>query len=141
MNIIFLKAITTGGVTYNEKPWHRECFTCIGCKKQLAGQRFTSRENYPYCLECFSNLYAKKCVGCTKPITSKSEKNICMPVYLSQYDLHLLIKIQSLILIYSAFILSSVMGNKNVILMEKDFQSLSYSFYFIILLHFISYIP
>ncbi|XP_049596889.1 four and a half LIM domains protein 5 [Syngnathus scovelli] len=64
------KAITTGGVTYQEKPWHRECFLCIGCKKQLTGQRFTSRENYPYCLECFSQLYAKKCVGCTKPITS-----------------------------------------------------------------------
>ncbi|XP_045544900.1 four and a half LIM domains protein 2 isoform X4 [Salmo salar] len=64
------KAITTGGVTYNDKPWHRECFLCIGCKKQLSGQRFTSRENYPYCLDCFSNLYAKKCVGCTKPITN-----------------------------------------------------------------------
>ncbi|XP_065108594.1 four and a half LIM domains protein 5 [Paramisgurnus dabryanus] len=64
------KAITTGGVTYQDKPWHRDCFTCIGCKRQLAGQRFTSRENYPYCLDCFSNLYAKKCVGCTKAITS-----------------------------------------------------------------------
>lgn len=64
------KAITTGGVTYQDKPWHRECFLCIGCRKQLSGQRFTSRENYPYCLECFSNLYAKKCVGCTKAITS-----------------------------------------------------------------------
>lgn len=69
---VFFEAITTGGVTYQDKPWHRECFLCIGCRKQLSGQRFTSRENYPYCLECFSNLYAKKCVGCTKPITSES---------------------------------------------------------------------
>uniref|UniRef100_A0A4W6EFV7 Four and a half LIM domains 5 n=1 Tax=Lates calcarifer TaxID=8187 RepID=A0A4W6EFV7_LATCA len=69
---VCLCAITTGGVTYQDKPWHRECFLCIGCRKQLSGQRFTSRENYPYCLECFSNLYAKKCVGCTKPITSES---------------------------------------------------------------------
>lgn len=76
----FLKAITTGGVTYNDKPWHRECFTCIGCKRQLAGQRFTSRENYSYCLECFSNLYAKKCVGCTKPITSKSGRKYSVHV-------------------------------------------------------------
>lgn len=66
-----LQAITTGGVTYQEKPWHRECFLCISCRKQLSGQRFTTRENYPYCLECFSNLYAKKCVSCTKPITSE----------------------------------------------------------------------
>uniref|UniRef100_A0A3P9I2B4 LIM zinc-binding domain-containing protein n=1 Tax=Oryzias latipes TaxID=8090 RepID=A0A3P9I2B4_ORYLA len=70
------KAITTGGVTYQDKPWHRECFLCIGCKRQLSGQRFTSRENYPYCLECFSNLYAKKCVGCTKPITSESQLKV-----------------------------------------------------------------
>ena len=72
MDLCHLQAITTGGVTYQDKPWHRECFLCIGCRKQLSGQRFTSRENYPYCLECFSNLYAKKCVGCTKPITSES---------------------------------------------------------------------
>lgn len=72
LGICYFQAITTGGVTYQEKPWHRECFLCIGCRKQLSGQRFTSRENFPYCLECFSNLYAKKCVGCTKPITSES---------------------------------------------------------------------
>ncbi|TNN37117.1 Four and a half LIM domains protein 2 [Liparis tanakae] len=65
-----LQAITTGGVTYQEKPWHRECFQCISCRKPLSGQRFTSKENYPYCLECFSSLYAKKCVSCTKAITS-----------------------------------------------------------------------
>lgn len=73
MSFCHVQAITTGGVTYQDKPWHRECFLCIGCKRQLSGQRFTSRENYPYCLECFSNLYAKKCVGCTKPITSESQ--------------------------------------------------------------------
>lgn len=71
LSFCHLQSITTGGVTYQEKPWHRECFLCIGCRKQLSGQRFTTRENYPYCLECFSNLYAKKCVSCTKPITSE----------------------------------------------------------------------
>uniref|UniRef100_A0A8C4TB34 Four and a half LIM domains 5 n=1 Tax=Erpetoichthys calabaricus TaxID=27687 RepID=A0A8C4TB34_ERPCA len=64
------KVITTGGITYHDKPWHRECFLCTGCKKQLAGQRFTSRDDFPYCLDCFSNLYAKKCAGCAKAITS-----------------------------------------------------------------------
>lgn len=68
-------------MTYQDKPWHRECFLCIGCRKQLSGQRFTSRENYPYCLECFSNLYAKKCVGCTKPITSESPR-LCAHVFI-----------------------------------------------------------
>ncbi|XP_031814651.1 four and a half LIM domains protein 2 isoform X1 [Sarcophilus harrisii] len=63
------KAITTGGVTYREQPWHKECFVCTECKKQLSGQRFTSRDEDAYCLNCFCNLYAKKCAGCTNPIS------------------------------------------------------------------------
>lgn len=58
-----------GGVTYRDEPWHKECFVCTGCKMQLAGQQFTSREDSPYCLKCFGNLYAKKCESCSKPIT------------------------------------------------------------------------
>ncbi|NXB76270.1 FHL2 protein, partial [Donacobius atricapilla] len=63
------QAITTGGVTYREQPWHKECFVCTECKKQLSGQRFTSRDEFAYCLSCFCNLYAKKCAGCTNPIS------------------------------------------------------------------------
>jgi len=63
------KPITTGGVTYREQPWHRECFVCTACKKPLSGQRFTSREEFAYCLSCFCDLYAKKCAGCTNPIS------------------------------------------------------------------------
>uniref|UniRef100_A0A6I8NWH3 Four and a half LIM domains 2 n=1 Tax=Ornithorhynchus anatinus TaxID=9258 RepID=A0A6I8NWH3_ORNAN len=65
------KAIITGGVTYREQPWHKECFVCTGCKKQLSGQRFTSRDEFAYCLNCFCNLYAKKCAGCTNPISGR----------------------------------------------------------------------
>ena len=86
--VSFPQAITTGGVTYNDKPWHRECFLCIGCKKQLSGQRFTSRENFPYCLDCFSHLYAKKCVGCTEPITSESLHQ-CFRSYSTPFPLYL----------------------------------------------------
>ncbi|KAM7318858.1 hypothetical protein ACRRTK_021970 [Alexandromys fortis] len=63
------KPITTGGVTYREQPWHKECFVCTACKKQLSGQRFTARDDFPYCLTCFCDLYAKKCAGCTNPIS------------------------------------------------------------------------
>lgn len=45
---------------------------CTACKKQLSGQRFTSRDEFAYCLSCFCNLYAKKCAGCTNPISGKS---------------------------------------------------------------------
>uniref|UniRef100_H0WVZ0 Four and a half LIM domains 2 n=4 Tax=Strepsirrhini TaxID=376911 RepID=H0WVZ0_OTOGA len=63
------KPITTGGVTYREQPWHKECFVCTACKKQLSGQRFTARDEFAYCLSCFCDLYAKKCAGCTNPIS------------------------------------------------------------------------
>ncbi|XP_026989145.2 four and a half LIM domains protein 2b isoform X2 [Tachysurus fulvidraco] len=63
------KPITAGGVTYHEQPWHKDCFLCTGCKEQLAGQRFTSCDDFPYCLGCFCNLYAKKCASCTTPIS------------------------------------------------------------------------
>lgn len=68
--------ITTGGVNYRDQPWHKECFVCIGCKQQLAGQRFTSRDDFAYCLNCFCNLFAKKCAHCTTPISGKMSASI-----------------------------------------------------------------
>jgi len=65
------KVITSGGVTYRGDPYHRECFTCTNCTKTLAGQRFTSRDDLPYCAECFAELFSKRCAACSKPITGK----------------------------------------------------------------------
>jgi hypothetical protein len=64
-----LQIITSGGVTYKNEPWHRECFTCTHCNTSLAGQRFTSRDEKPYCADCFGELFAKRCTACSKPIT------------------------------------------------------------------------
>ncbi|XGW24791.1 hypothetical protein V3C99_006340 [Haemonchus contortus] len=63
------KVITTGGVTYKNEPWHRECFCCTHCNVSLAGQRFTSKDEKPYCANCYGELFAKRCNACTKPIT------------------------------------------------------------------------
>ncbi|XP_054723998.1 four and a half LIM domains protein 2-like [Uloborus diversus] len=63
------RIINGGGVTYRNEPWHRECFTCSHCAISLAGQRFTSRDEKPYCADCFGILFAKKCTACNKPIT------------------------------------------------------------------------
>lgn len=62
------KIIISGGVTYKNDPWHKECFTCTNCNTSLAGQRFTSRESKPYCAECFGEMFAKRCFSCKKPI-------------------------------------------------------------------------
>ncbi|XP_019738778.1 four and a half LIM domains protein 3-like [Hippocampus comes] len=64
-----LQALTKGGVTYRDEVWHKECFVCTGCKTTLAGQPFTSEGENPYCVKCFSSLYAKKCAGCNTAIT------------------------------------------------------------------------
>ncbi|PKU42227.1 four and a half lim domains protein 1 isoform x2 [Limosa lapponica baueri] len=61
--------ITSGGLTYQEQPWHSECFICSNCKKQLGGKRFTAVEDEFYCVECYKECVAKKCAGCKNPIT------------------------------------------------------------------------
>nr|KAF6505171.1 four and a half LIM domains 5 [Rousettus aegyptiacus] len=72
------KVITSGGVTFRGEPWHKECFLCSGCRKELCEEEFMSRDDYPFCLDCYNRLYAKKCVACTKPITGlKGVKFIC----------------------------------------------------------------
>ncbi|KAK0428365.1 hypothetical protein QR680_010760 [Steinernema hermaphroditum] len=63
------KVISTGGVTYKNEPWHRECFCCTHCNASLAGQRFTSKDDKPYCANCYGELFAKRCNACVKPIT------------------------------------------------------------------------
>lgn len=63
------KALTKGGVTYRDQVWHKDCFLCGGCGAPLAGQPFTSQGEAPFCIKCFSSLYAKKCSGCNSAIT------------------------------------------------------------------------
>lgn len=67
----FPQALTKGGVTYKDEVWHKECFLCSGCSSPLAGQPFTSQGETPYCIRCFSSLYAKKCAGCNTAITGQ----------------------------------------------------------------------
>ena len=94
------QVIVSGGVTFRNEPWHRECFNCCNCNKSLAGQRFTTRDpaanssvdsssgadssgsttsaknlnktNQPhnaYCIDCYGELFAKKCFACLQAIT------------------------------------------------------------------------
>lgn len=66
------QTLTQGGVTYRDQPWHRECLVCTGCQTPLAGQQFTSRDDDPYCVACFGELFAPKCSSCKRPITGGS---------------------------------------------------------------------
>lgn len=72
----YLQPITSGGINYQDKPWHSECFVCKTCKKALAGARFTAHEDDFYCVDCYKTSVAKKCSGCQNPITGKYAKPI-----------------------------------------------------------------
>ncbi|KAG9508947.1 Four and a half LIM domains protein 2, partial [Fragariocoptes setiger] len=76
--------IASGGVTFRNEPWHRECFQCCHCAKSLAGVRFTTHDSdkndaaqynktgqahNAYCIDCYSRFFAKKCFACSEPIT------------------------------------------------------------------------
>ena len=81
--------LTSGGVTFRGEPWHKvspavnyfpltatvlplqECFVCARCETPLAGQKFASREEKPFCADCFAELFAKRCASCSKPITGQ----------------------------------------------------------------------
>ncbi|XP_048205297.1 four and a half LIM domains protein 1-like [Perognathus longimembris pacificus] len=63
------KPITSGGIMYQDKPWHATCFVCASCSKKLAEQHFTAVEDKYYCVDCYKNFVAKKCAGCKNPIT------------------------------------------------------------------------
>lgn len=63
------EVISKGGVTFKETPWHKECFTCTQCAKNLAGEKFTSHDEKPFCVDCYGQLFAKKCHRCSAVIT------------------------------------------------------------------------
>jgi hypothetical protein len=63
------QVITRGGITYKGQPWHKECFVCNGCKKPLAGVKFTCKDDAAYCMDCYNKQFAKSCARCAKAIT------------------------------------------------------------------------
>lgn len=70
LKIVPKQIITSYGITYRNEPWHRRCFTCTNCKTNLSAKQFTSRDEKPYCPECFGKLLAESNTS-TKNITGK----------------------------------------------------------------------
>uniref|UniRef100_A0A1I8ICL7 Four and a half LIM domains protein 2 n=1 Tax=Macrostomum lignano TaxID=282301 RepID=A0A1I8ICL7_9PLAT len=63
------QVIRKGGVTYKGQAFHSDCLVCGHCAKPLAGLKFTSQQERPYCADCFGQLFARKCCRCCQPIT------------------------------------------------------------------------
>ncbi|OQV12122.1 Four and a half LIM domains protein 2 [Hypsibius exemplaris] len=64
--------ITANGITYKNSPFHKECFLCTNCNTQLAGQKFTVKDERPFCAACYAELFAKRCSACRLPIIGQS---------------------------------------------------------------------
>lgn len=45
-----------------------ERFDCHHCKESLFGKKYILREDSPYCVKCYENLYSNTCEECKKPI-------------------------------------------------------------------------
>ncbi|ESN90665.1 hypothetical protein HELRODRAFT_71169, partial [Helobdella robusta] len=65
-------SISKGGVAYKDNTYHKECFVCEGCSKVLSGLKFVTKDELPFCAECFNEKFAKKCHECSKPISGTS---------------------------------------------------------------------
>lgn len=45
-----------------------ERFDCDYCKESLFGKKYILKEDSPYCVKCYENLYSNTCEECKKPI-------------------------------------------------------------------------
>lgn len=50
------------------KDWHSGHFCCWQCDESLTGQRYVLRDEHPYCIKCYENVFANTCEECNKII-------------------------------------------------------------------------
>lgn len=55
---------------WNGCQWHEECFKCTNCSCVIGNNSFLPRDNQPFCVQCFNNLFAPNCSYCNKAVMS-----------------------------------------------------------------------
>ena len=50
------------------KDWHSGHFSCWQCDESLTGQRYVLRDDHPYCIKCYENVFANNCDECNRLI-------------------------------------------------------------------------
>ena len=51
-------------------------FCCFECDKELAGEKYVTKEDHPHCMDCNERKFSKVCHGCGKNIpTSQPSYN------------------------------------------------------------------
>lgn len=58
-----------------DKDWHSGHFCCWQCDESLTGQRYVIRDDHPYCIKCYENVFANTCEECNKTIGIDSKVN------------------------------------------------------------------
>ena len=56
-----------------DQDWHSGHFCCWNCDLNLTGHRYILREEHPYCIKCYENLFANTCEECKTPIGTDSK--------------------------------------------------------------------
>ncbi|EPB74874.1 LIM domain protein [Ancylostoma ceylanicum] len=59
------------------KDWHSDHFCCWQCDQTLTGQRYIMRDEQPYCIKCYEDVFANQCDECAKPIGIDSKACFC----------------------------------------------------------------
>lgn len=58
------------------KDWHNNHFCCWQCDDSLTGQRYVLRDDHPYCIKCYEDVFANNCKECNKIIGIDSKVTI-----------------------------------------------------------------
>lgn len=67
--LVHLQLIFSGEYTKAmSKDWHSGHFCCWQCDESLTGQRYVLRDDHPYCIKCYENVFANTCEECNKII-------------------------------------------------------------------------
>ncbi len=56
-----------------DQDWHTGHFACWNCNMSLTGHRYILREEHPFCIKCYENLFANTCEDCKTPIGTDSK--------------------------------------------------------------------
>ena len=51
-----------------EETFYEEKMFCHHCDDSLAGHRYVLRDDHPYCIKCYENVFANNCDECGKVI-------------------------------------------------------------------------
>ncbi|XP_057313445.1 testin-like isoform X2 [Hydractinia symbiolongicarpus] len=68
--LIFTKEYTQA----ENQNWHIKHFCCFNCDTALGGHKYVAREEKPYCMKCYDQLFAKVCAACRQKIPADGKR-------------------------------------------------------------------